>query len=252
MSYFTKTIHAIGLKCGIEIKWYKPGTTLPILDEMQQLRKKLLERHKVTLVLDVGANTGQYAKDLRSIGYAKRIVSFEPMADAFGEIAHLAESDVLWECQKIALGEVNKTTVLHVAGNSYSSSLLPMCERHMVAEPNSRYIAEETVFVATLDSLADIIIKGEDVVWLKIDVQGYEMNVIKGAIEAISRVDVIETELSFVPLYEEQPLMCDIISLLGELQFDIVLTQSNFTDPITGHVLQADGIFVRRNRETSS
>lgn len=248
MSYFTRVLHSLGLKCGVDIRRYNRGQNSRTLDEVQQLRSRLLERHQITLVLDVGANRGQYAKDLRSIGYLGKIVSFEPMVEAFNELSRIAALDSKWECRRTAVGEANKMITLHVAGNSDSSSLLPMCDRHIAAEPTSKYIAEEAVTLATIDSLADKLLHENDAVWLKMDVQGYEMNVLNGATEILPQVHIIETELSYVPLYENQPLLCDMVSVLAGLQYDIVATKPAFTDPVTGHVLQADGLFVRRTR----
>ena len=87
-----------------------------------RLRRPLLLREEgITLVLDVGANSGQWAMELRRGGYQGRIVSFEPGSDAFAALERAAEGDRLWECRQLALGSHSGTATLNLAANSVSS-----------------------------------------------------------------------------------------------------------------------------------
>lgn len=216
-------------------------------DRFAELRRlSLLNDRSIDVVLDVGANQGQYATELRRSGYRGRIVSFEPLASAYSELERRAAATPEWETHNYALGETAGTTSIHIAGNSWSSSLLPMEPRHVASAPESAYVAEEQVQVKTLDELAPEVVGPEERVWLKLDVQGYEIPVLQGAEETLDRVEVVETELSLVELYEGQALLVDAIAHLTERGFGAWFFEPVFRDPISGELLQMDGIFARR------
>ena len=88
------------------------------------------------VILDVGANTGQFAKNLRASGYHGHIISFEPLSSAHAILASAATSDSLWDvAERCAVGASDSWTTINIAGNSYSSSLLPMLDLHREAAP---------------------------------------------------------------------------------------------------------------------
>jgi FkbM family methyltransferase len=209
-------------------------------------RRQLLEERGIDLVLDVGANEGQYAGAMRRNGYRGRIVSFEPLASAYGELERRAKAVPGWETRHFALGETAGTALLHVAGNSWSSSLLAMAPRHVESAPESAYVAEEEIDVRTLDDVATELIGPRDRVWLKIDTQGYEIPVLRGAERTLDRVEVVETELSLVELYEGQALFGEAVTYLIARGLGLWFMEPAFRDPATGELLQVDGIFARR------
>lgn len=213
---------------------------------MDHRRLSLFRDKRITLVLDVGANTGQYARRIRNAGYMEKIVSFEPLPEAFEELSRRAAKDDNWECKRLALGATVGENSIHVAGNSQSSSLLPMLERHAAAEPNSAYIGSHTISVETLESLRQDLLEERDSVCLKLDVQGTEMSVLHGASNMLGSIEVIESEMSVVPLYEGQPLCHEMIDYLYSLGFELAWLEQGFTDPKTGQLLQFDGLFVRK------
>lgn len=208
-------------------------------------RKELLDYAQVNLVLDVGANIGQYAKSLREQGYKGRMISFEPLEAEFTELQEQTEADAEWTCKNLALGAYDGVCEIHVAGNSYSSSILPMLERHLENAPESEYIGKQTVPIARLDTLRPEILQEDDRVYLKIDVQGFESEVLKGATKFLKNVVCIEMELSVVPLYKDQELFLSMIKYLQRVGFDLVWIERGFSDQTTGEVLQFDGIFIR-------
>jgi FkbM family methyltransferase len=210
-------------------------------------RQRLLEHHGVDLVLDVGANVGQFGLELRRAGYKGRIVSFEPLGDAFAALEAVSRGDPQWQVVHTALGAQRGTQTMHRAANSESSSLLNMLPLHVQAAPRARYEGAETVCIETLDGLYDELCAGAKNVYLKIDTQGYESQVLDGATRSLRHIDTVQLELSLVPLYEGQSLIDDLRHRLRAEGFELVALDSSFADARTGHVLQVDGVF-RRER----
>jgi hypothetical protein len=78
---------------------------------------QLLRSHQINFVVDVGANAGQYATELRGLGYADRILSCEPLLDAYETLQDRAGADALWQSLRTAVGDRVGEANLHVAGN---------------------------------------------------------------------------------------------------------------------------------------
>jgi FkbM family methyltransferase len=209
-------------------------------------RPALLRGRRIDLVLDVGANEGHWAEGLRQGGYLGRIVSFEPLSGAYGELQRRAANDPNWETFGVALSNEAGTASFHVAGNSSSSSFLPMAARHVASAPESAYVTEEAVNVRKLDDVAAEVVRPAERIWLKIDVQGFELRVLEGAERTLEQVDVLETELSLVALYEGQPLIGEMLAQLANHGFGALFLEPIFSDPASGEILQLDGIFARR------
>jgi FkbM family methyltransferase len=209
-------------------------------------RNRWLEDLGISLLLDVGANVGQYAQEVRKHGYRNRIVSFEPLPAAYAKLQRSAHGEPQWQCLNLALGDSDETREINIAGNSgESSSLLPMRERHVDALPSSAYIGKEMIRLVRLDSLRSQLTSLDDVIWLKIDVQGFEQKVLEGAAHVIEQVKAIEMELSLVPLYEDAPLLCHAIAYLEKKGFQLIGVEDAFRDSRRGHTLQLNGVFER-------
>jgi FkbM family methyltransferase len=232
-------------RLGYELHPYEPGPT-PYEEDVR--RAKLLRSEAIDLVLDVGANAGQYAQRLRRAGYKHRIISFEPLAAAFGELEQAAARDPLWEGRRLALGDSDGSAEIHVAANSWSSSLLEMGERHLASAPDSAYTGTETVPVARLDSVWDELVRESERVFLKLDVQGFEMYVLRGAEDHLGRVAGVQAELALTPLYEGDTPWREVIDHLERRGFELAGLEPGFEDPDTGRMLQADGILIRPGR----
>jgi FkbM family methyltransferase len=222
-----------------------PYPAPPPVDEADRRRKHLLRSRAITLVLDVGANVGRYGESLRASGYHGRIVSFEPLSAPFAELARVSAPDPLWEARKCALGEDDGAADINVAGNVASSSLLPMGARHLQSAPQSAYVGTERIETARLDTVWDDLVGPADRVWLKLDVQGYELQALRGAEAILARVDVIQAEMSLQHLYEGDVTWRELLAWLEERGFRLAGLEPGFEDPDSGELLQADGIFVR-------
>ena len=214
-------------------------------------RAHLLTRFGVTVVLDVGANAGIYARELRQIGYRGRIVSFEPLSSAFARLAAEAARDPGWEAVNLALGAQPGEAVLNVAENSWSSSLRPMLDAHLSAAPESRYVGTETVRVETLDAVFGRYVRPDDRVWLKIDTQGHERDVLAGAAASLPRIETIQLEMSPVRLYEGEALFTEMYAWLADRGYACVHLEPGLVDPADERLLSVDGYFHRTTRAAS-
>jgi FkbM family methyltransferase len=207
----------------------------------------LLAYHNIDLVFDVGANIGQYAKLLRELGYSGRIVSFEPLSSAYSQLKAVSKKEPLWEiAPQTAIGNQEGEITINIAGNSQSSSALPMLDAHLESAPESAYSGSETVKLSRLDTIAKDYIKSETKsIFLKIDVQGLEKQVIEGATAILPLVKGIKLELSLVPLYEGQVLFKEMIDIIEKLGYELYGIEPGFTAEKTGRMLQMDGIFFK-------
>jgi FkbM family methyltransferase len=208
-------------------------------------RWSLLMAWGVDLVVDVGANDGEYATTLRRLGYRGRIVSFEPLPDAAARLRARHARDAHWTSYELGLGDVQGTAELHIAGNSASSSFLPMLASHEQHAPESMFVGSTTVRIATLDQLADEVMAGARRPFLKIDTQGYEQRVLAGATQSIGRFVGIQLELSIEPLYEGAPDHLEMLRTIDELGFVLMGIEPGFSDRKTGRMLQFDALAFR-------
>ena len=209
--------------------------------------RKILDNNKIDLVLDVGANKGQYVSFLRSCGYSGKIISFEPLADVHSQLLKISQKDSLWQiAPRMALGNSNQETQINVAANSQSSSLLPMLDSHLSASPGSEYIGSEKILLNRLDHVIDNFVNiKEQTTFLKIDVQGYEKQVLEGAQGILSDIKGIQLELSLVNLYEGEPLLKDMLHHLENMGYSLQWLKSTFSDKETGQIFQIDGVFFK-------
>jgi FkbM family methyltransferase len=212
----------------------------------EQRRARLFDTLGIDLVLDVGANAGQYATEIRRGGYTGRIVSFEPGSETFARLERASGPDPDWTAHRQALGAEPGTATLNIAANEgKSSSLLDQREVSFGTTATMRYVDAETVEVVTLDRVGAQLATAQDRIYLKIDVQGLELAVIEGAGSFLPRVQAVETELALYPLYEEQSDWRAICDRLGEVGFAFFAVDPGYSDPHSGRMVEMDALFVR-------
>ncbi|MGH6803505.1 MAG: FkbM family methyltransferase [Methyloceanibacter sp.] len=237
---FERLIRRTANRFGIDVKRHRPTAS-----EAGRL-STMLASHGVDLVLDVGANTGQFALSLREAGYAGRLVSFEPLSTAHAQLLQTSRDDPQWEiAPRVAIGDHEGEIEIHIAGNSVSSSVLEMLDSHAGAAPGSAYVGRERAQLSTLDTLARDYLSLGTVPFLKIDTQGYEDRVLDGATELLAKAHGLQLELSLVPLYEGQQLFDVLSERLRALGFSIWAIWPGFFDPRSGRMLQVDTTFFR-------
>ena len=212
-------------------------------------RMALLRHHEIDVVLDVGANAGQYAQALRRNGYGGRIVSFEPMASAFGALQAHAQADAAWEAVHFGLGAAEEAATIHVAQNPQCSSLLAPLPRYLEASSAPTLVAEEPIRIRPLDAVFQQYVRAHERVFLKLDVQGYERHVLEGAQASLPHMAGVQLELSLVPLYEGGPVLEEMLAQLSGHGFTLMSIEPTASHPRTGQQLQVDGVFFREDEK---
>jgi FkbM family methyltransferase len=208
--------------------------------------KDLLRVLQPVAVLDVGANVGQFAQMVRRTGYKGAIVSFEALPSAHENLTARASQDPHWKVAPcVALGRSSGSAEINVAGNSVSSSLLAMREQHVEAAPESRYVDRRVVPIESLDTLLPSVLQTPGDLYLKIDTQGYEEEVLRGSQQTLPRVSAVQLEVSLIQLYDDAPSLLEIFTLMEELQFEPFQIIPGFRSEPDGRLLQFDAIFVR-------
>jgi FkbM family methyltransferase len=198
----------------------------------------------VRTVLDIGANTGQFAHIARQLFPTSQIYSFEPLEDCFREMQLAFGGDPRWRGYQCALGTEEGEILFHRSTSSPSSSVLAMADLHKDAFPQSAGGRAETVQIRRLDDvLADVKLAPD--ILLKLDVQGFEDRVLDGAPRVLAKSQMVITEVSFGSLYHGQASFDDIYGRLRHAGFTFHGTYTQLLHPSDGRVLQADAIFLR-------
>jgi len=204
----------------------------------------LLKQFSIGTVLDIGANDGQFALDVRAHVPAAEIYSFEPLKDQFDKLCRRFAGQSNFHPFNVALGESNTTTTIKRSAFSPSSSLLDMTEAHKKLYPKSAAQYPEEINLRRLDDMKkEMRIRGNLLV--KIDVQGYEAAVIKGGAQIISKAVMVVVETSFLELYAGQPLFDDVYQLLRPLGFSYHGHKEQHWNEKTNELIYEDSIFVK-------
>jgi FkbM family methyltransferase len=198
----------------------------------------------VETVWDVGAHIGQYAVQLQSHGYVGQIISIEPGAAAFRHLSRRAAGKPSWMAINVAVTDTVGESVLNVAANGQSSSLLPMAERHRTASPNSWYVSSQVVKTTTLDALQGQV-ECSPPFFVKLDLQGGEMAALRGAAAVLSSAVGSEIELSLTELYEGGPDWQEVAAYLVADGFVVCDLERVFFDRTSMDLLQVNALFRR-------
>jgi len=209
-----------------------------------------LSIYEIDLVLDIGANRGQFAEMLISMGYKGRIVSFEALPDAHGELLQKAKpyGDRWMVAPAMALSDREGTTTFHLNSADATSSLLKVAEKSLSSMPGAR--PKSKIEVRTIRIDRAIKEMGLDVAraFLKIDVQGAESLVLAGAEETLKVASGLIVELSFTQLYENQYLAFDVLPNLLAKGYEVYDIWQGYRDPRTYRLYQIDATLFHPDR----
>lgn len=197
-----------------------------------------LSLHQVGIVLDIGANDGRYGCEIREAGWRGPIVSIEPQPAAFSRLQECVSKDSKWTAHQLGLGGENTTLRMNIHQMDVLSSFL---EKHEELENSSSIDVE----VRRTDGILDELLTGYKRPFVKIDTQGFEMEILKGFGDRAKDVVGWQLEMCVEPLYQNQPRMEEIIAYMRTLGFSLWRVLPGFRDPVTLQAHELDGIFFR-------
>jgi FkbM family methyltransferase len=219
------------------------GTTLGLKQILN-----VFEQQGIDMLLDVGANTGQYAMSMLNLGYNGTIISFEPLKDVYDILKSNQSKYNNWRLyDRAAIGDYCGKTIINISENFESNSILPINETHLKAAPSAKYVGHVETPIYTLDSILPNIIKPGNKICLKIDTQGFEDKVLSGATESLKKIILIQLELSLVSLYDGSKTIEWMLPYLNEIGFEPVLFLPGFVDRTTEQIQQLEGLFINKS-----
>ncbi|MEI6290738.1 MAG: FkbM family methyltransferase [Chloroflexota bacterium] len=201
----------------------------------------MLQNFNFDLIVDVGANRGQFALISRKYNPAALIISFEPLEEAARIFKDVFKNDHGVIIKVCAIGQFKEKTLMHVSSADDSSSILPITASQNKLFPGTTETEIREIDVFPLSTA----IEGNQIPvasLLKIDVQGYEMEVLKGSVDKLWQFSHLYIECSFVELYKGQALAHQIINWLHTRNFEICGVYNVYYDK-NGRAIQGDFLF---------
>jgi FkbM family methyltransferase len=208
--------------------------------------RKWLQAANIGTVVDVGANAGQFSSAIRCFVPEAQIYAFEPLPDCYEALCRRLAKRGRFQGFCTAVGAENGDVTFWQSDFAKSSSVLPMAELHKEAFPWSKGAKQLKVPQCRLDDCLDKMRLAENVL-LKIDVQGYELQVLLGAQRLLQQVKYVLVETSFQTLYQGQAAFHQVYELMLGHGFVYAGNFDQLLSPLDGTILQADGLFVRQS-----
>ena len=220
---------------GIELKKYKPKPNY--FDFIKSLNIKT--------IIDIGANTGQFAKEIRTKLPNAKIYSFEPLKEVFDNLNENFARDTKFKALNMALGDKKQEVEINKSSYLPSSSILEMTDVHKTLFPHTK---DHTKELAKIDRLDDVVrdLKIEKEILIKVDVQGFEDKVINGGIQTFQKARIIIIETSFKNLYFGQPTFETLYQKLKFLDFSYFGSLQQKINSKTGEIISEDSIFLKQ------
>ncbi len=204
--------------------------------------KTLLENLAIDVVIDVGANKGQYGVMLRHIGFKGEIHSFEPVTASFKQLQKTAQNDGNWKVYQCALGEENTEISINITTASEFASLLDVNDYAKTLYGEKVPVIEtELVRVRVLDDVfeGDKLFQSRRV-FLKMDTQGYDLSVLKGAQSITNHILALQSEISIQPLYEGMPDYMEALAEFRKKGFELTGLYPVSRDPGSSILIEMD------------
>jgi FkbM family methyltransferase len=200
------------------------------------------------VIVDVGANRGQLIEIAVQRFRPQQIVGIEPLPEAFAELQNRWGGDPAVRLFRCAAGATSKTVELQVSHHDQASSVLPIRSSGGLLF-DQRDVSLSHAIQVEQRRLDDILREAGigQIDLLVLDVQGYELEVLRGAEDSLQNTGTIMLEVSFYPQYETQSLFWDVHSYLHEKGF-VLRWCGDYQTTSDGVILQADAVYVNRDR----
>ncbi len=217
------------------------------VENYQQARqtRQLFEYLKISIVLDIGANEGQYADFLRhDVGFDGIIISFEPAREPFEILETKSENDPRWACFRVALGAENGKQAFNIMkGSQYNSLLVP--EEYDDFEHKNTVVEQDIIEVETLNDMWFKLQEDYNLssVFLKMDTQGFDLEVLRGGDKVLRKIRGLQSELAIILLYKKMPDYIEVIQYLEREKFAVSSMYPVIMDK-KKRLMEFDGIFV--------
>jgi FkbM family methyltransferase len=211
-----------------------------------QLNQPWFRAMQIDTLLDIGANVGRFSTTIHALIPDIKIFAFEPLPDCYKKTVESLKRVPTAKVFNCGLGNAEATIDIFANDFSPSSSFLPMGKTHLEAFPSTHQQKKIKVQVRRLDDMRqelDIDLKANTMV--KIDVQGYERDVLNGGLKTIAQAKFVLIEVSYEELYDNQPLFADVFDIMRSLGFTFAGTMTQMKHPGDGRFLDADCFFVR-------
>lgn len=234
---------------------YRPRVLRARIHEVQKRAAKflaleqlmwILRERDVQVVLDVGANTGQFAARLRRAGYRGRIESFEPVPETAALLREAARDDTRWRVHELALGDEDGSAVINVTPGTLSSLLSPSSYGRAWSG-KMRKARPQEISVRRLDGLWDEVV-GADAgpVFLKMDTQGFDLQAFRGAGDRIAELVGLQSEAALLTIYDGMPRLPEVLAEYEAAGFDTSGIYTISVERPTMRVIEVDLLMVRR------
>lgn len=230
MNIIRRYLHKIGLDIH---RYDKRSSKFDYIKEIQ-----------IKTVLDIGANVGQFASEIRNILPDAKILSFEPIKDCFDKLNIKMQNDDKFYSFNYALGEEEREVEINKNEYLPSSSILTMSKNHTDLFPHTQKTTKEKILIKKMDEIIELKDLEKEIL-IKIDAQGFEDKIIKGGINIIKNSKAMLVETSFIELYKNQPLFDDIYKQLTEIGFTYKGGIQEKTNKKTGEIISEDSLFIQ-------
>ncbi len=249
-NYFSKNRNFVYKILGIMPNFIYNNLFLDILEFGNNFKiiNKHIKDNKINLVLDVGANLGHYSEGLINFSYKGKIIAFEPISPLYRDLIKKFKKNKNIQIYNLALGNEEKEMEINIASNFGGSSSIMKPKLVKTEFSSISFNKKQKIKVQKLDNIINNISKENDRIYMKLDVQGFEKEVILGSLKNINRIKLIQLETSTIELYEGEKTIDEIISYLykqGFILIDIIGKLKNKQN----HLVQTDLIFINRKNK---
>jgi FkbM family methyltransferase len=219
MTVFVKPVKRLARAAGISLARH------PAPNSLERHLKDVTRQLRINCVLDVGAHEGAYARLLRDeVGFTGHIASFEPADRSYARLVASRKGDQAWRGYRCALGREHRSARLNVFGKSRLNSLLAPSSYGIglfpaLADARATEVVEVRRLADVFDEVTAAVVAPR--VLLKVDTQGFDIQVLHGAVDVLERIAAVQVEVPLKPIYEGMPSFATMLEWLGDFGFEL-------------------------------